>query len=91
MRWQPPTSAYRTSPQVCAIVVSTGLKLSDPDVCFALRARLLHHRPSDRMALVGEGIAHALHGDVRRVIHLRAQTNDNQGVLRTSRFRTQAR
>ena len=58
----------------------------------ALRAGFLHHRPGDGAVIVGEGLAHALHGDVRRVAHVRAQTNHNEGVLeKRRRFRKAAK
>jgi hypothetical protein len=50
--------------------------------CFALRDGLLHHGTCDGAVLVGDGIAHTLHGDVRRVGRVRTQTDDDQRVLK---------
>ena len=37
------------------------------------------------MAVIGNGLAHALHGDVRGVGHVRAEANHNEGVLERER------
>ena len=50
---------------------------SDPNVCFVLGDGLLHHGPCDGAILIGDGFAHTLHGDVRRIARVRAQTDDN--------------
>jgi hypothetical protein len=68
------------SPDVCLaiVVAATGVLLSsDPDVCFALRDGFLHHGPRNGAVVVGDGLTHALHGDVRRIGRVRAQTEDN--------------
>jgi hypothetical protein len=60
------------------VVAATGVLLSsDPDVCFALRDGFLHHGPRNGAVVVGDGLTHALHGDVRRIGRVRAQTEDN--------------
>jgi len=41
------------------------------------RAGFLHHRPGDRAILLGEGLAHALHGDVDQVVRICAQATQN--------------
>ena len=52
---------------------------------FALRAGFLYHGPGDGVAVIGNGLAHALHGDVRGVGHVRAEANHNEGVLERER------
>ncbi len=49
---------------------------------FALREGFLHHGPSNRAVFVGKGLAHALHGNVRRFAKIRTEANDNQRVLK---------
>jgi len=63
----------------CDITVSARREEGFLDL--AQRAGFLHHRPGDGAVLFGEGLAHALHGDVCRVVRVRAQANHNEGVL----------
>jgi|SRR6267154_314277 len=51
-------------------------------VCFALWEGFLHHGPSNRAVLLGNGLAHALHGDVRRFGTVHTEANDNQRELK---------
>jgi hypothetical protein len=51
-------------------------------VCFALGEGFLHHGPSNRAVLLGKGLPHALHGDMRRLTSVSADANDNQGELK---------
>src|SRR6266852_3183642 len=51
-------------------------------VCFALWEGFLHHVPSNRAVILGNGLAHALHGDVRRFGTIRTEANDNQRELK---------
>jgi len=47
-------------------------------VCFALWQGFLHHGPSNRAVLLGNGLAYALHRDVRRVGTIHTEANHNQ-------------
>ena len=48
---------------------------------FAGREGLLHHGTGNRAVLIGNLVAHALHGDVRLLGGVSAEANDNQGEL----------
>lgn len=80
-------------PKCCCVAPSssssaTGVLFVLSSDCSALRDGLLHHGACDGAVLVGDGIAHTLHRDVRRVGRVRAQTDDNQRVLKQGRGRS---
>ena len=72
--------------RVCGSVVSAGFRfpfvILNCSVCFALWEGFLHHGPSNRAVLLGNGLAHALHGDVRRFGSIHTDANDNQRELK---------
>lgn len=50
-------------------------------MCLALREGLLHHRSGDRVVILGDGVAHTLHGNMRRIGCQVAQAQDDKGEL----------
>jgi hypothetical protein len=66
--------------------ISIPIHYLNCSVCFALWEGFLHHGPSNRAVLVGNGLAHALHGDVRRIGIIRTEANDNQRELKNKNF-----
>ena len=57
----------------------------DSNMCLALRPALreglFHHGPGDRAVILGYGVTHTLHGDMRRLGRQIAHAEDNECEL----------
>ncbi len=53
----------------------------DSNMCLTLREGLFHHRPGDRAVLLGDGIGHTLHGDMRCLGRQVAHAEDDKSEL----------
>jgi hypothetical protein len=66
--------------------ISIPIHYLNCSVCFALWEGFLHHGPGNRVAVLGKGLAHALHGDVRRFGTIHTEANDNQRELKNKKY-----